>query len=112
VKQAVVRPGSTGIQIRSFHNETGNAPQGQITGQTGAGQSPSDDENGRLQAAFFHPKKFPLQSLVKLRNTNLNPPSILDIKSKLKGYAVALITIKVLDARRSFDKLRINSSDD
>jgi len=31
---------------------------------------------------------------------------------KLAGYEVLLIASKVLDARRSFDKLRINSSDD
>jgi len=31
---------------------------------------------------------------------------------KLRSYAILLITSKVLDARRSFDKLRINSSDD
>jgi hypothetical protein len=31
---------------------------------------------------------------------------------KPESYAVLLITSKALDARRSFDKLRINSSDD
>jgi hypothetical protein len=31
---------------------------------------------------------------------------------KPAGFAVLLITSKALDARRSFDKLRINSSDD
>jgi hypothetical protein len=31
---------------------------------------------------------------------------------KAESYAALLITSKALDARRSFDKLRINSSDD
>jgi len=31
---------------------------------------------------------------------------------RLAAYATFLITIKTLDARCSFDKLRINSSDD
>jgi hypothetical protein len=31
---------------------------------------------------------------------------------KPESYAVLLINSKALDARRSFDKLRINSSDD
>jgi hypothetical protein len=31
---------------------------------------------------------------------------------KAESYTVLLITSKALDARRSFDKLRMNSSDD